>query len=91
MLFKQGEAIPNSVIRKSRPVSAIHWHPTKKILAIGWETGELCIRNEHESELYEVPLVHKAEITILHWTSAGSRLVTGDSVSWYPSLHRIRP
>ena len=90
-LFHQGEVVPNSIIRKSRPISAVQWHPIKKVLAIGWETGELCIRNEHERELYEVPLVHKAEITILQWSSTGSRLVTGDSVSDFLWCHFILP
>ncbi|ELT94193.1 hypothetical protein CAPTEDRAFT_114177 [Capitella teleta] len=76
---EEGEHMQDSVIRKSRPASAIQWHPTKRILAIGWETGEVNITNEQDHELYEVPLLHKAEITILQWSSAGSRLVTGDS------------
>jgi intraflagellar transport protein 140 len=72
--------LQDALIRKSRPASAIQWHPNKRILAIGWETGEINISNEQDHELFEVPLLHKSEITILHWTSAGSRLVSGDAV-----------
>ena len=79
--FCQGEAVPDSILRKSKLASVIAWHPNKKIMAMGWETGEVSIRNEHENELYEAALLHKSEITILHWTSNGSKLLTGDSVS----------
>ncbi len=56
------------------------WHPSRKILAVGWETGEITIRNEHESETYEAPLFHKSEITAVQWTSMGTKLLTADAV-----------
>ena len=77
----QGEPVTESLTRKSRPASIIQWHPTKKILAIGWETGEVTIRNEQEGETYDSVPIHQAEITVMHWTSMGTKLVTGDSVS----------
>ena len=80
-LHLQGEHVPEAKVRKSRPASALAWHPTRKILAVGWETGELTIWNDSEHETYEVPLLHKGEITILLWTSNGTKLLTGDAVS----------
>jgi len=50
------------------------------VLAVGWETGEVTARNEQENEAYEVAFLHKSEITILQWTSNGSRLISADAV-----------
>lgn len=60
--------------------AVMQWHPTKKILAIGWETGEIQIWNEHDHELYEIVHLHKSDIKSVNWTSNGTRILTGDSV-----------
>ena len=83
MVFgRQGEPLSDSILRKTRQASALQWHPTKKILATGWETGEVVVRNEHEGETYETQPLHRSEITVLHWSSNGLRLVSGDSVRY---------
>ena len=66
--------------RVSQPMD-MQWHPSKKILAVGWESGEVLIWNEHDHELYEVVHLHKTEIKSVHWTSNGTRLLTVDAVS----------
>ena len=68
-------------MKRSHPATALAWHPTKKILAVGWETGEIQLWNETTKELHEVFPLHKGEISILHWSSKGSQLLSGDSVS----------
>ena len=73
-------ASANSVQRKTKTATTLSWHPTKKVLAVGWQTGEITIRNEQDDELYDGPRIHKSEITVMHWTSNGSHLLTGDSV-----------
>ena len=50
-------------------------------MAIGWDNGEILIWNEHERELFHAAEVHKADISLVHWTSLGTRLLTADSVS----------
>ncbi|KAK2190875.1 hypothetical protein NP493_66g06033 [Ridgeia piscesae] len=78
---EEGEYVQDGELRKSRPASVLAWHPTRKILAVGWETGELTILNEQEHEKFEAPdCLHKSEITILHWTSNGTRLLSGDAM-----------
>ena len=78
----QGEYLQDGELRKSLQASVLAWHPTRKILAVGWEMGELTILNEQEHEKFEAPVcLHKSEITILHWTSNGTRLLSGDAVS----------
>lgn len=68
------------------------WHPTKKILAVGWDNGELLVWNEHDHELHESLPLHKTSITVLGWSSAGTRLSSGDKVKiwniWDP-YHEI--
>eukprot|EP00920_Eleutheroschizon_duboscqi_P000583 GHVT01001656.1.p1 GENE.GHVT01001656.1~~GHVT01001656.1.p1 ORF type:complete len:100 (-),score=0.16 GHVT01001656.1:165-464(-) len=78
----KGELIPNvQNLKKQCEPSATAWHPTKRIIAVGWQTGEIQVWNDQEKELYLVPDRHKAEITILHWTSNGTRILSGNSVS----------
>ena len=69
------------MVRKTKEATVLVWHPSKKVLAVGWETGEITVRNEQDNEIYEVPRLHKSEITVMQWTSNGSRLLSGDSVS----------
>ena len=58
------------------------WHPSKKIVAVGWENGELLVWNEQDHNLFEGVHMHKAPITLLQWSSNGTRLFTGDKVSF---------
>lgn len=63
-------------------VTALAWHPIQRILAVGWETGELYLWNDHEEELHQIQSLHRAPISILHFSQAGSRLVTADQVKY---------
>uniref|UniRef100_A0A8C2GIK4 Intraflagellar transport protein 140 homolog n=1 Tax=Cyprinus carpio TaxID=7962 RepID=A0A8C2GIK4_CYPCA len=59
--------------------SLLLWHPTKPLLAVGWETGETVLLSHPSGELTPLPNnTHTACITVLEWSSNGSRLVTGD-------------
>ncbi|KAB7493708.1 Intraflagellar transport protein [Armadillidium nasatum] len=60
-------------------VTVIAWHPFKRILAIGWESGELFIYNDHEHELHEIQSLHRSPLSVLHFSSGGKRLVTADT------------
>jgi len=74
--------LPDAVIRRTRMATTLAWHPMRKALAIGWETGEIVIRSEQDRETNEGARIHKAEITIMHWTLNGMRLLTGDAVNY---------
>lgn len=63
-------------------VTSVTWHPSKRILAIGWETGELYLWNDHEHEFHEIQSLHRAPISILCFSAAGARLVSADAVSF---------
>lgn len=79
----QGEHEEESSIQRSSFVSSLSWHPVRKILAIGWESGEVLIWNDHDHDLFEVYSVHKSVVKVLQWSNNGSRLVSGDEVRKY--------
>ncbi|XP_076028823.1 intraflagellar transport protein rempA [Oratosquilla oratoria] len=60
-------------------VTSLAWHPIKRILAVGWESGELYLWNDHENELHEIQSLHRAPISILQFSDAGTRLVSADA------------
>ena len=61
-------------------MTASVWHPQRKILAVGWETGEITLWNEQDRELVEAPHLHRAEVTVMAWSSHGTRLISADTV-----------
>ena len=68
-------------LQRSCQATSSSWHPTKKIIAVGFENGELLIWNAMDHELFEGLPLHKHAVTVLHWSSQGTRLVSGDKVS----------
>jgi intraflagellar transport protein 140 len=80
-VLSQGEPLSSCIIRKTKKATVLSWHPTKKVVAVGWETGEVTAHNCQDNENYDIPRVHKTEITIMQWSSNGSRLLSGDVVS----------
>ena len=70
----------DSSIQRSSLVTAIVWHPVRKILAIGWQSGDVLIWNEHDRELHEAASIHQSPVRIIQWSNNGNRLVTTDEV-----------
>ena len=65
------------------------WHPVRKIIAIGWTSGELNMWNEHDHDLHEVYSIHKSNITVIKWSHNGQKIVTADQVGMHKILEII--
>lgn len=68
------------MIQKPVQVCSFRWHPEKKILAVGWEGGEVTTWNTQEAEFCERMAVHKSPLHLLQWSMQGGHIVTADKV-----------
>lgn len=68
--------------------SCLAWHPNKKTLLIGWESGEMYMYSNEQCA--KVETAHTASIHIADWSSKGSYVITGDkqvTFSYPKTLH----
>ena len=78
IIFPQGELVEDASIQRSVSVQCMQWHPEKKIIAIGWRSGEITVYNGQENAFYEQSSIHKEAISVLSWNQDGTRLISGD-------------
>lgn len=77
----QGEHVEPCHVERACAPAVLCWHPTKTVLAVGWETGETFLLTHPHGEHTPLPTnIHSTGITLLEWNCNGTRLVTGDEV-----------
>jgi len=76
----QGEYVESCHVERPHQPAVLRWHPSKPVLAQGWENGEVVLLTHPSGDQTVLPSAHTASITLLEWSSFGSRLVTGDQV-----------
>ncbi|XP_062529327.1 intraflagellar transport protein 140 homolog [Bombyx mori] len=64
-------------ILSSNQVTALAWHPTRRLLVVGWDGGELYIWLEYSWARLEAP--HNAALTNIAFSSGGGRLLASDA------------
>lgn len=74
----QGDLLYNTVLQRSVAVECLVWHPSLRLLASGWRSGEVAFYNDHTRSYSEQSSTHKAPVTCLLWASGGRRLVSCD-------------
>nr|XP_033335798.1 intraflagellar transport protein 140 homolog [Megalopta genalis] len=79
----QGEPVPNveSPRHSVAQVTALGWHPERRWLAAGWESGELRVwpGDTGTIEFNVIVTPHREPINILQWSQHGGRLVSADA------------
>ena len=76
----QGELVEEASIHRSVVVECMQWHPDKKLIAIGWRSGEITTYNDVEHDFFEQSSIHRSAVSVVKWNKNGTRLVTGDKV-----------
>lgn len=85
-LSLQGEYVESCHLERPHQPTVLHWHPTKAVLALGWENGDVVLLPHPSGDQTVLPSPHKACISLLEWSSSGTRLVTGDQVSVFEMM-----
>lgn len=86
-VLMQGEHVESCHLERPHQPTVLCWHPTKPVLALGWENGDALLLTHPSGDQTAFSSTHSVCITLLEWSSSGSRLVTGDQVSFAPDNH----
>uniref|UniRef100_A0A1A7WHH5 Intraflagellar transport 140 homolog n=1 Tax=Iconisemion striatum TaxID=60296 RepID=A0A1A7WHH5_9TELE len=78
LYLQQGEQVESCHVERTHQPTGLQWHPLKPVLALGWENGEVVLLTHPSGDQTVLPSSHTACITLLEWSTSGSRLVTGD-------------
>uniref|UniRef100_A0A669DHS2 Intraflagellar transport 140 n=1 Tax=Oreochromis niloticus TaxID=8128 RepID=A0A669DHS2_ORENI len=78
LYLQQGEHVESCHVVRPHQPTGLRWHPTKPVLAVGWDNGEVVLLTHPSGDQTVLPGVHTTIIKLLEWSSFGSRLVTGD-------------
>ncbi|KAJ3242971.1 hypothetical protein HDU78_000924 [Chytriomyces hyalinus] len=78
-----------STQHRDSTVVGLLWHPSKRLLAVGWSTGNVGVWSDTEEILRE-GASHGSSISCLEWNATGTRLIScdeeGEVVVWKVDL-----
>ncbi|XP_014295650.1 intraflagellar transport protein 140 homolog [Microplitis demolitor] len=62
-------------------ISALSWHPNRKLLIVGKDNGSIKLWDEdsESNEFSEIGTPHRDSISILEWSQHGGRLISADT------------
>lgn len=72
-----GEKHDYELARNIQP-TAMDWHPSLAILAIGWENGTITLWDADAKQAKEETMVHKDTVNVVMFNQNGSRMITAD-------------
>ncbi|KAF3704522.1 Intraflagellar transport protein 140 -like protein WD and tetratricopeptide repeats protein 2 [Channa argus] len=78
LYLQQGEYVESCHVERPHLPTVLSWHPSKPVLAVGWENGEIVLLTHPSGNQTVLPSTHTTSISLMEWSSSGSRLVTGD-------------
>lgn len=70
----------NELYRENNETVIFVWHPTKKHLTVGLNSGDIQLWNG-QPDFINISSPHQAPIKILKWSELGTRLISLDEVS----------
>ncbi|KAI8620888.1 hypothetical protein BC830DRAFT_1096659 [Chytriomyces sp. MP71] len=81
--------LSTSTQHRDAHVVGILWHPSKRLLAVGWSSGTVGVWSDTEEVLRE-GASHGCTITCLEWNTTGTRLIScdveGEVIVWKVDL-----
>lgn len=68
------------LLNETSDLTAIEWHPSRKVIACGLECGDVIVYDLVNGLCSLVSLVHTNALVVMLWTLNGTQLVTADKV-----------
>lgn len=78
LYLDEGELVEDASIHRSAVVECMQWHPSRRIIAVGWRSGEITSYNDDDHEVFEQSSIHRSPVRFLCWNQNGTRLISGD-------------
>lgn len=80
MYGDDGVSVPTGISYKiGLQITSMAWHPFRKLIAFGWENGEIILWNGKSEISQNEMSKHKTPVLYLQWSPKGTRLVSVDA------------
>ena len=78
LFSEDGEAIDEPIAIRSSVAQMLAWHPSQRVLAIGFASGELITWSEGSKAASDSKPLHATPLMVLEWSPSGETLVSAD-------------